>query len=209
MSGRIVIGPDAGSNGSRAACTSTWCWRRTTAGADRACRSAPVRLGRPGADRGARMRTGCWPGSGRSRWRRTSRRPPVGGAGRAADADQGGAAGSARGRRARQHLCLRGAVPRRHQPAAAGGERPRRARGAAGAGDPGDPHRGDRGRRLVPCATTPSPTASWAISSTPGRSMAATDSPARAAPARPPAPASRASCNPAAARSIARARSAR
>ena len=58
---------------------------------------------------------------------------------------------------------------------------PGRARGAAGAGDPGHAARGDRRGRVLACATTCSRTASWAISSTPGRSMAARASPASAA----------------------------
>ncbi len=74
---------------------------------------------------------------------------PVGFAGRQADADQGGAARPARRGGARQHLCQRGAVPRRDQPASLGAYHARRAGRAAGAGDPCDPGRGDRGGRVV------------------------------------------------------------
>ena len=73
--------------------------------------------------------TGCWPGWGRSRWSEAftaavlaaalaGRRTPI----------KAALLGPARGRGARQHLCLRGAVPRRHQPAPAGPHGARRAR---------------------------------------------------------------------------------
>ena len=77
-------------------------------------------------------------------------------AGRQDDADQGGAARPAHRRRARQHLCLRGAVPRR---AVAAPARRRRWPGRAPSGsstairDGAD--RGDRGRRLVAARLCP------------------------------------------------------
>ena len=91
--------------------------------------------------------------------------------GRAAEgprhADQVGAAGSADRRGPWQHLCLRSAVPRRHQPRAPGrahlGATPRR---GTGADHPRRcwPRRSRRAGR--PCATTGRPMANLAISST-------------------------------------------
>ncbi len=75
-------------------------------------RSAPVRLDRPRADR----RGGQAPAAGRTRSRAARRRVHAACSGcrvaRPPHADQGGAARSAHRRRTRQHLRLRGAVPR-------------------------------------------------------------------------------------------------
>ena len=65
-----------------------------------------------------------------------------------ADADQGGAAGSARGRGAGQYLCVRGVVPGGDQPAAGGRDGCGGAGGAAGGCDQGDVDGGDRGGRV-------------------------------------------------------------
>ena len=105
---------------------------------------------------------------------------------RQAGAAQGGAARPAPDRRARQHLCLRGAVPGAAVAATApagslatAGGKPRAARRSPRRGDP----RGARARRSRPaarrCATTPRPTARSAISSTASGSMTARASPAR------------------------------
>ena len=112
--------------------------------------------------------------------------PPVGRAGGQADADQGGVARPEGRGRSRQHLCMRGAVPRPAQSAALGAYRAR-------ARAPRVWCRRSRkpcSRRSPPaapaCATTCSRTASWATSSTPGKSTAVKASRASAAlPARP------------------------
>ena len=78
--------------------------------------------------------------------------------------DQAAAARPAHRRRARQYLCLRGTVARADRPSQAGGARHPAAARATG---PGDSRRArcNRSRRAArPCATSPSPTASSAIS---------------------------------------------
>ena len=57
-------------------CTSTWCWKPTTAGASASSiRAASARSTWCATDAGGRS-TGCWPAWGRSRWR-TRFTPPV------------------------------------------------------------------------------------------------------------------------------------
>ncbi len=176
MSGRMVMPPRAAPTTASRACTSTSSWKPTTAGASASSTragSAPSTWCRPPA----RTRTACWPGWARSRWTPAStppRCPPPwpGGARRS----RRPCWTSARGRPG-QHLRLRGAVPRRHRPRRLAATVP-----------------GARAGRLVPrsrrrcrtpsrpagraCATTCSPMASSAISSTPGRCTAAKGSPA-------------------------------
>ena len=128
-----------------------------------------------------------------------------------ARAAEGSAHGPAADRRARQHLCLRGAVagaaladarrPARSRRRAA--SRPRRRGGSPRRSATVLPRR-DRGRRLVAPRPRPQPTASSATSSTASRSTTARASPARAATAA----SSGASCSPAARPSIARSASA-
>ena len=91
-------------------------------------RSAPLRL----VDLVPTARRGRAPPAGRPRagaaggW--LHRGGAVGGAGRQAHADQGGAAGPGRRGGPGQHLCVRGAVPRRDLAAAPGAQRGGRAR---------------------------------------------------------------------------------
>ena len=110
---------------------------------------------------------------------------------------EGGAARPDRRRRARQHLCLRGAAPRRLSrrnasppPIADQGGRAERARGRAGRCHQGGAGRRDRGRRLVACAITARPTASSAISS-----IISASTTARASPASRPAATARSSAS--------------
>ncbi len=76
-------------------------------------------------------------------------------------------------RGARQYLCLRGALPRRHPPEAGRRFGLARTVEAAGAGNPRRARRSDRRRRLDACATSPVPTASSAISPRASRSTTA------------------------------------
>ena len=103
-----------------------------------------------------------------------------------AHADQGGTAGSEGRSGARQHLRVRGAVPRAPQSAALA---PTPSRARARHGWCRRSRRRCR-RRSQPadrrCATTCSRTASWAISSTPGRCTAARGNRASAVQAAPP-----------------------
>ncbi len=118
------------------------------------------------------------------------------------DAGQGGAAGSAHRRRAGQHLCLRGAVPRRLcRRAARPGQIARGARRRPGADHPAGAGRGDRGGRIILARLSARRMANWAISST-----ASTSTGARASPAAAPDAAARfgASCNRGGRPSIAR-----
>ena len=101
------------------------------------------------------------------------------------DADQGRAARPGRRGRARQHLCVRGAVPRRHLAAALRPHRGRRPGRTARARHQGDARGGDRRRRVIAARLRAAQRANSAISSTPGRSMAARASHASAAPAPP------------------------
>ena len=117
--------------------TSTWCWRPTTAGGSGFVdprRFGSVDLVPTPQEDTHRLLAELGP---EPLDRRLHPCPPVGRAGRQADADQGGAAGPEGRGRPRQHLCLRGAVPRPAQPAALGAHHPRHARRAPGAGDQG------------------------------------------------------------------------
>ncbi len=168
-------------------------------------RSAPLRLGRSGADTRRRTRTGCWRSWGPNRWTTTftaaaltaalaGKRTPI----KAALLDQKVVAGLG-------NIYVCEALFRARISARSARPTPSRARAP-----PGWCRRSRRRctRRSRPavhrCATTCSRTANWAISSTPGRSMAARASPASAARAARPAPASAASPSRGAARSIAR-----
>ncbi len=151
-------------------------------------RSAPLRLGRPRADTaGGRAQAAGGPGP-RTTGRRFLPCPSLGLADRQAHADQGRAARPEGGRRPRQHLRLRGAVPRQAQPAALGPHHSGHPRRPAGARDQGNADT----RRSPPaaprCATTCSPMANSAISSTPGRSTAAKAKPCERCPGRPACP---------------------
>ena len=178
-------GADAGAAATTSRCTSTWCWRPMTAGGSASsiraasarwiwCRRTREEQHRLLAELGPEPLDDAF-----------SVTRAVRGAGRQADADQGRAARPEGRRRAGQHLCLRGAVPRPHLAAALGVHGPGRAGQPAGAGDQAD----TCARRSPPadrrCATMCSRTANWAISSTPGRSMAARASPAPAVPGKP------------------------
>ena len=101
-------------------------------------------------------------------------------------AAQGGADGPAADRRARQHLCLRGAVagaavarPRRRARSPRKTGTPTRGGRPARRGDPRGARGGDRRRRLVAPRPHPRRRASSATSSTPSRSTTARASPAR------------------------------
>ena len=93
--------------------------------------------------------------------------------------DQAAAARPADRRRPRQHLCVRGAVPRRHPSRARRRIDLARAAEAAGAGDPRRARRSDRGGRIDACAISPAPTASSAISPRASRSTTGKGSRAR------------------------------
>ena len=106
-------------------------------------------------------------------------------AGRRSAAQVGADGPAARGRR-RQHLCQRGAAPRRHVAATpAGLSSAAERRRPAGRLHPRGAARGHRRRRLLACATTSSPTASWATSRATFASTTATGGRAAAAAADP------------------------
>ena len=170
----------------RTAATTTWCSRCRPAHR-RLQRPAPLRLHEARSARRASTASRISRGWDRSRSATPSTRRCWRGlfAGKKTLAE-GGAAGPARGRGARQHLCLRGAVSRASlaerlaATLATKAGRADRARRTAGRGDP----RRAATRRSRPaarrCATTARPPANSAISSIASRSTTARAS--RAAP---------------------------
>ena len=154
MSGRMVLGPARPNAADAARACGAGDRRRL---ARRLRRSAAVRLRRPGRRPPPRTRTGCSPGSGPEPLddaftaavltaALAGKRTPI----KAALLDQRIVAGPG------QHLCLRGAVPRRHQPAAGSPPASQGARAARLVPQiKADADRGDRGRRLEPARLCP------------------------------------------------------